>query len=65
MSFDVKQVGDALVESIKIHVAHNIKREVEPLLNTQRDLLARVDKQAQQISALRKELAALERKGQP
>lgn len=56
--FDVKQVGQALVESIKIHVAHGIAKELVPVLQVQAALLARLDKLEQQ-------LAALERKGQP
>lgn len=60
--FDVQKVGDALIASVKQHVAHGLAKEVDPLRDIQRDLLARVDKQAQQISALHKALAALERK---
>jgi hypothetical protein len=37
---------------------------VVPLLNTQRDLLARVDKLSQQVSALNKSLAAVQRKAE-
>jgi TolA-binding protein len=43
-------------------VSHGLEKEVGPLRDIQRDLLARVDKQAQQISSLNKALAALERK---
>jgi hypothetical protein len=45
-------------------VAHGIAKETELLLNTQRDLIARVESQAQRISALSKALAAVERKMQ-
>jgi TolA-binding protein len=60
--FDVQKVGDALIASVKAHVSHGLEKEVGPLRDIQRDLLARVDKQAQQISSLNKALAALERK---
>jgi hypothetical protein len=60
--FDVQKVGDALIASVKANVAHGIAKEVEPLREIQRELIARVDRQSQQLSALHKALAALERK---
>src|SRR5690349_4481105 len=55
---EMEKLGDELVETVKEFVG----RSIRPLLTTQRELTARCEKQAQQISALTKQIAALERK---
>jgi hypothetical protein len=60
LSPEMKALGDQVIFLVKSHVAD----QVVPLLNTQRDLLARVDKLSQQVSALNKSLAAVQRKAE-
>ncbi len=58
LSPQMKAAGDAVIAAVKAHV----ERTVAPLLETQRDLIARLDRQAQQISALNKQVSALQKK---
>jgi TolA-binding protein len=55
---DLKKIGDSVISAVKIHVA----KEIDPLRDTQRDLISRLDRQSQQLSALQKEVASLQRK---
>jgi TolA-binding protein len=58
LSPEMKDLGDQVVAAVKQRIAHDLA----PLLQAQQELLARVDKQAQRISALNKEVADLQRK---
>jgi hypothetical protein len=61
LSPDLKSVGDSVIASVKAQ----IDARIAPLQDIQRELIGRLDKQSQALSAVRKQLAALERKGQP
>jgi hypothetical protein len=59
MTPEMKIIGDQMISAVKDHVTERLS----PLMDTQRALLSRLDRAEQQLSALHKQLAALQRKG--